>query len=230
MDVTIKAPRQGGFALVTGAVLLVVLTLVAVTAMKSTTLEMRMSSNELTRMETMDASEAPRVLTADLLDVHAFNRGWPKSIGGDVENTVFDYTIPSGLSVRDKNADKTPDGFLAGNTEASYSPTGLTPDLVYQRTITPSGQTPLTRNAGIAVYKLRTAIAPGAGAAMVAGYEGTGKSAAAAGGNIFFRVLSTGVDANASWDATKEEWIRQDGEPLASRVCTACEYRHVIRN
>lgn len=202
---------QQGFVLVTAAIFLVILTLVAVTAMRGTSLELRMSGNEVSRMEVFDASETPRVLISELLDVHTFNRGWPVSMGGDVPNSLFDYDVPSALAIRDKNADNLPDGFYLGNAEAKYSPAGLTTDVVYSGSYSVTGQSTFVQKAGVGVYKLRTAIAPGAGAAMVAGYEGTGKGAAAAGGNIFYQVMSQGVDSAAAWNETKGAW-EQDGE------------------
>ncbi|MCK5859047.1 MAG: hypothetical protein KAG72_06865 [Abyssibacter sp.] len=230
-----RQDQQHGFVLISAAVLLVVLTLVAVTAMKGTSMELRMSGNEVSRMEVFDASEAPRVLTSELLDVHTFNRGWPVSMGGDVPNSLFDYDVPASLSVRDKDADNLPDGFYIGNTEANYSPAGLTADVVYSGSYSVAGQSAFIQKASVGVYKLRTAIAPGAGAAMVAGYEGTGKAAAAAGGNIFYQVVSQGVDPVAAWNETKGAW-EQDGENsdktknITAKACTTCDYRYVIRN
>lgn len=216
---------QGGFALITGAVLLIVLTLIAITGMKTTSLEMRMSSNEISRLEAFAASEAPRVATADLLDVHTFNRGWPASIKGQVPNNIFDYTMPAGVTIRDKDDDGVPDPLYIGNDESSYSPTSMTPDAVYTRSIAVDGQTPLRQNADLAVYKLRTALAPGAGAAMVAGYEGVGRAAAASGGNVYYRILSRGVNDTATWNDAVAQWSDR-----GSASCTACEYRAVIRN
>lgn len=220
-----KRSQQGGFVLITGAVLLIVLTLVAITAMKSTTLEMRMSSNEIARMEAFSASEVPRVAAADLLDVHTFNRGWPVSASGAVPNNVFDYPLPAGLTIRDKDGDGAPDALYIDNNEISYSPNQLTPDAVFSRSVTPAGQTPLVQNADLAVYKLRTGLAPGAGAAMVAGYEGVGRAAAASGGNVYYRILSRGVSAKAEWTEATAQWAGAD-----TSSCTACEYRAVIRN
>lgn len=217
--------NQQGFVLITAAVFLIVLTLVAVTAMKSTSLELRMSNNETIRMEAFDASEAPRVLTADLLDVHTFNRGWPKIAGGTVENNIFDYAMPAGLTVRDKNGNDTPDDLYLGNEESTFSPTGLLPDVHYANTISPTDQTDISVQSDIAVYKLRAALSPGAGSAMVAGYEGVGRASAAAGSSIYYRVFSRGVNPDASWDEATGTW-----SSATAQSCTACEYRSVVRN
>ncbi len=220
-----KFRQQDGFVLITAAVFLVVLTLVAVTAMKSTSLELRMSHNETIRMEAFDSSEAPRVLTADLLDVHTFNRGWPKIAGGPVENNIFDYAIPAGLTVRDKDGNDAPDDLYLGNDETSFSPTGLLPDVHYANSITPSGQTPIQVQSDVAVYKMRAALSPGAGSAMVSGYEGVGRASAAAGSSIYYRVFSRGVNPDASWDDSTGQW-----SAATAQSCTACEYRSVVRN
>lgn len=172
-----------------------------------------MSANDLLDAQAFEASETPRLLTSDLLDVHTFNRGWPVSLGGAVPNAQFDYSVPTGLNLGDADSNGRPDNLYVGNSESGFAPTALDEDASYKRKVTPTGQTSLSINASLSVYKLRTDIASGAGSAMVQGYEGLGKSSAAAGGNIFFDVRSVGSDAS--------------GEAVAS---TAATYRHVIRN
>lgn len=205
--------RQGGFSLITAIIFLVVLLLVSSAAIRGTTLEVKMSGNDLQKAQAFEASETPRMITSDLLDVHTFNRGWPTSVGGTISNTLFDYDMPTGLKLGDADNDSRPDNLYVGNTEAAFSPQALDSDATYQRSLTPTGQTPVTLDSSLSVFKLRTDIATGAGSAMVQGYEGLGKSSAAAGGNIFFDVRSTGTDPG--------------GE---ARVSTAATYRHVIRN
>lgn len=214
--------RMGGYALLTSLIFLVVLTLVAVTAIRGSGLELRMSANNLAATEAFESSEAPRRMVSDIVDAHVFNRGWPAASGGSVPDVEFDYTIPSGLTLVQQGG--APRTWYDGNTEAGPLPinaTALTEDASYSRDLSGSGQQKLQLNGNVSVFKLRTDLSPGAGAAMVSGYEGTGKSAAASGGRIFFYVQSTGRDLQVSDDATSTQ--------NASAV-TATDYRYVIRN
>jgi len=212
--------RSEGYALITALIFLVVLTLVALTATKSTTLELRMSANNAMRTEALEASEAPRVMVSRLVDVHTFNRGWPKEMpGGEgagiVDKEEFAYDLPAGLAIKDNNGDGRPDDWFASNSESPlpFDPLNLTTDALFQRNAGASGQSDFNVASLLAVYKLRTDINPGAGAAMISGYEGTGKGAAGSGGAVFFLVQSKGND------------------PTKQGVSvTGADYRHVIRN
>ncbi|MGB0218763.1 MAG: PilX N-terminal domain-containing pilus assembly protein [Sinimarinibacterium flocculans] len=208
-----------GFALITSLILLLVLTLVGLIAIRGTGLELRMSANDAMRSEALDRSESARAIFTPVIDVHVFNRGWPVLIGGDVPNSLFDFDIPSGLQIVKDGSPARPRDWYLGNSEritnASYifSPSTLDTDADFDREITGLTSEPLTLAGGLAIYKVRTAINAGAGAAMVAGYEGTGKAAAASGANIFFFVDSEG-------EAPGDE----------ARAETGAVFRNVIRN
>ncbi|MDD3762720.1 MAG: pilus assembly PilX N-terminal domain-containing protein [Nevskiales bacterium] len=208
-----------GFALVTALILLAVLTLVGLMAIRGTGLEMRMSANTSMRTEAFDSSETSRLVLGPLVDVHVFNRGWPVAIGGDVADSIFDYPMPTGLSVTKVGSPAKPRDWYLSNTERDndanyvFYPDTLVADAAYKRDITVSSASAVTVAGSLAVYKLRTALNPGAGSAMVAGYEGTGKAAAASGGNIFFYIRSQGQDPGQESDAV-----------------TGAVFRDVIRN
>lgn len=213
-----RAHNHAGFALVTGLILLGVLTLVGLYAMRNTGLEVRMSENNAQRVEMFEMSESSRTVLGPVLDEHVFSRGWPVSISGLVPNELFGMTLPAGLTIATTSGSPPPDWF-GRNPETST--TGYVfqqenidiADATFTRTITPSGATPLQIDTDLAVYKLRVDIAPGAGAAMVAGYEGVGKAAAAGGGNMFFYTQSIARGP--------------EGE---SESVTGAVYRHVITN
>lgn len=91
-----RPARQRGLALFVGLVFLVVLSLVAVIAMQSTFLEMRMVTNVARQTEAFQMSESGRsVLTAptqeSLFSQSLRNGGWPDAggWGGDVPATDF---------------------------------------------------------------------------------------------------------------------------------------------
>lgn len=216
--------HQRGYALLTAIIFLVILTGVAVTALRSSGLELRMSSNNALRTESFEASESPRLITGELLDIHTFNRGWPASLGGDVADAEFDYPIPTGFAIPTpvknwyvNNSDE------AGNCatpfrDASEVDCTLISDASYARDLAATGQSSYPVRSDMSVFKLRVDLSPGSGTAMLAGYEGTGRSVASSGGRIFFYVQSTGYDA-APTAADTEAQTR-----------TGAMYRHVIRN
>jgi len=199
-----RLPAQRGYALITSLVFLVVLTLVAVTAIQGTTLELKMSNNEKMRTEAFYVSDTPRQVISRLIDIHTFARGWSTTMGGTVPDSDFNYDLPAGYALSSGA------NWYEANTESDFDPNSLDVDATLSGTF---GDTGLPVESSFAVYKLRTAINPGSGSAMVAGYEGTGKAVAASGGSVYFFVNSIGKDSSAS--ATSE---------------TAADYRHIIRN
>jgi hypothetical protein len=214
-----KRRISGGYALFTALVLLVVITTVAVFAMRSSNLELRMASNTALKTESLEASEAGRQLLGEIVDVHAFNRGWPESIGGNIPDALFGVTLPDFVAI-EKNLDATLRDWYVDNDETEFNPNDLIVDARVNASLTPDDQTPdYVQQSDIQVFKLRTDLAAGSGAAQLRGYEGTGKGAAASGGNVFFYVQSRGREDTRSTDVTPE-----------AATVTGATYRHVIRN
>ena len=97
-----RPAQQRGIALFIGLVFLVVLSLVAVIAMQSTFLEMRMVTNVARHEEAFQASDSLRnALTAppdsSLFSQSLVQGGWPQSWGGDVPDNDFSSIVgPTG--------------------------------------------------------------------------------------------------------------------------------------
>ena len=208
---------QRGYILVTSLIFMLVLTLIAITAMDMTTMDMRMSNNSVLKARSLESSEGLRNIGGELLDAHAYNRGWPVSIGGSVQNDVFNTTIPNGLTIADVDNklydgnDTSTDGT---NPESIFTPGTLVTDMTYQHDA--NGDSDYIddedTDANMSVYKVATVTIPGSGTCQVCGYEGTGKSAAAGGVMIFFDLRSSGASAGSA------------------NTVTVAEYRHVVRN
>ncbi|HWP94284.1 MAG TPA: PilX N-terminal domain-containing pilus assembly protein [Gammaproteobacteria bacterium] len=204
-----------GYVLITSLIFLLVLTLVAITATKNTTLELRMSRNFTDRMQTFEISETARLMVNELIDAHAFNRGWPVSQGGEVPDSVFGYTVPEGLDL-DPDADGLEDLYLSNATgETLLDVTTLETDMRYERdvdfpdtSVAPDAEL----EADIVVFRLGATTTPGSGTAMISGYEGTGKGAAGGGGALFFHLRSLAQGATGATSVT------------------GADFRHVIRN
>lgn len=210
--------RQRGYVLITSLIFLMVLTMVAVVATKSTTMELKMSKNFTQSVRSFETSETGRMLTGDLVDAHIFNRAWPQWAGGTMDNDTFGLAEIEGVT-------PLPDGSprdlyvengtgTDGNPETLFRPGALVDDIDFTRNIDQDGDgtDDATLAARIQVFKMGTTMNPGSSTAMVAGYEGTGKAAAGSGGVSFFRIRAI-----------------VDGEG-GSRKITGTDFRHVIRN
>lgn len=207
--------NQRGYILITSLIFMLVLTLVAISAMDTTTMELRMSNNTVLKSRSFESSEAMRTLAGELIDVHAYNRGWPAAVAGKVENNVFNFAIPSAISILDKDSDSIPDNLFFSNEsgESVFSPP-ITNDMSYKHDENSDGDYIDAEDlqASLAVYKSAAIAMPGSGSCQICGYEGTGKSSAAGGTVIFYELHSSGSSAGS-----------------ASSV-TITDYRHIVRN
>lgn len=180
--------KQQGYVLATGLVILLILTLVAITTMQSSSLEYSISSNQVFSDHAFQASESARLSMAGILDEHVYERGWPSTI-----------VLPAGLNILDKDSDGTGDYFYVDNTESAntlLNGGALTRDATYIR-----GGTGGDIKANLYVYKTLVVLAPGASSTMSAGYEGLGKAAAAGGTHMYFEIRGEGqapADAHAT--------------------------------
>ncbi|MGE7138321.1 pilus assembly PilX family protein [Luteibacter sp. NPDC031894] len=196
---------QRGIALFIGLIFLLVLSIVAVMAMKGTLVEMRMVTNSARHESAFEASEALRSVPINLFDEHVFARGWPSSFNGDVPDSEFDYssTLPADLLAKVKTALQ-PD--CSGKTslfygtlqpacgdlpkETPYDASTWHPDMVIAICDTSSESCSADVGAKVAVIPDGTVMKEGAGGAQAAGYRGLGVGAAAGGAEMYFEVKS----------------------------------------
>ncbi len=243
MNQTFRRPGpMRGYALMTALIFLVLLTLVALAAIKGSGLEAKMSSNNTMRTQAFESSELSRTLVEQLIDANTFNRGWPNSIGGDLPNNQFDTSLLALLATtsgctdgfcisRDKVATTKPVQWYNGNSESWFSanssgclatgcvfkPNSLDTDATYRRNVaTAGGSVTIPLAAEVAVFKLYNTPAVGAGLAMDAGYLQRGRSSANGGSLIYYYVSSRGHESAAT-------------TPEASAQ-TAALFREVPRN
>ena len=85
---------QQGFALIVALVLLLVMTMVAVVAMRSTTLDLKMTTNTALNRRAFQAAEGTRMLVGAILDAHTYYQGkWPEAlVVGGMDNA--EYGVP----------------------------------------------------------------------------------------------------------------------------------------
>jgi len=99
----LHTPRQHGFALIVAMVMLLILTMVAVIAMRSTTLDLKMSANTTLAQRAFQASDGTRHSISPVLASHVFYHGWPSAIGGDIA-TSADFDIPAPITIAEPTA------------------------------------------------------------------------------------------------------------------------------
>lgn len=205
-----------GYALITSLIFLTILTTIGIFTLRNTALEIMMSANNNKSAQAFEAAEASRIIVSQLIDAHVYNRGWPKSLGGTIENDRFNNAIPEGLTLTRNGNGPSPRNWYedAPQTSSSFKPLDLSQvDARYSRNISNKDVIGFMLQGSTAVSVLRTDIQTGANIAMSSGYEGLGKGSASGGGNIFFYVAAQGQDPSAQ----------------ATRY-TAAVYRYTIRN
>ncbi len=87
--------RQRGIALVITLVLLLVMTMIAVVAMRTTTVDLKMTTNTVLLRRAFQNSEGARTIIDQVVSAHLFNRGWPPALGGTGQ---AGYDLPDGVT------------------------------------------------------------------------------------------------------------------------------------
>jgi Tfp pilus assembly protein PilX len=207
--------RQSGVALFVGLVFLVMLTLVALVVMKSTLLEMRMTTATARHEQAFEASELLRPIPEAILADHIFNRGWPASWGGDVPDAMFDLnttfanrlnwkTLLDPTTATGKGLQKLcggsalvsfylPVGPCAGQSDAyNYTPTTWKSSVVMN--VCNDGSTSCSAskqiNGTVAVVRDGVIVNQGSGTAMSQGYASIGVGTAKGGSALLLQIRS----------------------------------------
>lgn len=181
--------------LVTALILLAILTLIAIVAMRSTTLDLRMTTNAMLKARAFEGSEGARVQVPDPLDDHVFYRGWPGTAVGTIAPGDFD--IPSELTiVITSNLYEELEGTDMGDYADGKRDMTYRADGDGSGGVTEKSPSPEDISADIFISNLGTINAAGSATAMVSGYEGYGKGSAAGGSYVLFDLRSRGHAAS----------------------------------
>lgn len=97
--------RQRGIALVITLVLLLVMTMIAVVAMRTTTVDLKMTTNTVFQRRAFQSSEGGRTAIRRILAAHLYNGGWPAEAAGVAGSDT--YVVP--------------DEMIIGNPSANFS-------------------------------------------------------------------------------------------------------------
>lgn len=205
--------RQQGMALVVALVLMLVMTMVAVVATRTTTIDLKMTTNTTLAMRAFENSEGSRTAIGPSLEDHVFYRGWPVAMGGSAPATAS-FNIPVEVTVTDATADyfMGTNGVL-GDLRPPLADFARARDLRFR--LDPDGDAYPDNTdvfSDIWVTRVASMLSPGSGAAQGSGYLGPGVGAAGAGAHVFFDLRSQGESAGN-----------------AERI-TGADYRVLVRN
>jgi hypothetical protein len=212
---------QKGIALFLGLVFLLVLSVVAVMAMRGTLVEMRMTTNVARHEAAFETSEAMRAVPVNLFDQHVFERGWPTSFGGDVPDGQFTYSqdfTPTMLTKIKSSIQNDCAGSKAlfyGSLQAAcgglaketlYDATTWHPDVVMSMCDTSSASCAANVSAKVAVVPDGSVLSAGAGGAQAAGYRGLGIGSAGGGADLLFEVRSVATAPGGGVATTQTQY------------------------
>ena len=200
----ITTTREQGYVLLTSIIFLVIVTVLSLSAVRIGNVGERTTTNTALQMKVFETSEAARTAAATVLDEHIYYRGWPSNNGGSLQSNLF--PVASSLTIRDADSDSVTDNLYEDKVAAGLA-TDVADDSTVDIQYSQSGQ-----NADVYVFRNLAQTAPGSSAAMVSGYEGTGRAAAGGGGNVWFDLRAVGRGAGGA------------------RSITNSDYRFVVRN
>jgi Tfp pilus assembly protein PilX len=129
MKANSTARNQRGYVLITAIIFLVLLTIVALVALKNSGLEARMGANNTLHAQAFESAETSRRMLNILVDTNVFNRGWPATAAnGTVNDSEFDATS---LSLFTKPASACGTSATPTNYGVCLYPLGGTPSSWY---------------------------------------------------------------------------------------------------
>lgn len=196
------ARRNQGMALIVALILLMVLTMIAVIAMRTTTLDLKMTANQTLSKRTFQASEAGRARIWQILNDHNFHRGWPTSVGGTVPASSG-FVIPPEITI------DLPLKELYIDISDHWDMTAAARDMALR--IDGDGDlayiSPEDMASDLFISRMASVAAAGTDTSQVSGYEGLGSGQASGGAHLYFRLISRAAGAGAT-QATTEALYR----------------------
>ena len=197
-SMSVKRRAQRGMALVVALVLLLVMTMVAVVATRTTTVDLKMTTNTVLARRAFQNSEGARTAIGPMLESHVFYRGWPTAIGGSVPTTAA-FSVPDEVAVEDvaSNYFQGTNGNLSDfeDTNGRLDLRNITRDRDLRFEADSNGDgIPDSTDMMSDIWVTRTAalLAAGSGAAQGSGYLGPGVGASGAGAHVYFDIKSRG--------------------------------------
>ena len=194
--------RQQGIALVITLVLLLVMTMIAVVAMRATTIDLKMTTNTVLQRRAFQSSEGARTAIRRVIASHMYYGGWPANLVGG--SGFGNYDIPPEVGIVNTAAhfDTDINGKLADIGPPTFS---RDPDIRYRQDVNDDGVPDNTDMfADIWVTFLGTRICAGCSAQTNA--STTGNSAANGGSHTFLDIRASGLAPGNAQQLTSAEF------------------------
>ena len=202
---------ESGMALVVALIMLLVMTMIAVVATRTTTVDLKMTTNTTLSRRAFQSSEGSRTSIGPTLEDHVFYRGWPQSEGGSAPPTAS-FNIP----IEVKIVNGTADYFMGTNgvlADLVSDPYARMEDIRFKLDSDGDNSPDNTDMfSDIWVTRRASMLSAGSGAAQASAYLGPGVGAAGAGSHVFFDIRSIGVSAGNA------------------EIVTGADYRVLVRN
>lgn len=97
-----RPARQHGIALVITLVLLLVMTMIAVVATRTTTVDLKMTTNTVFQRRAFESSEGGRTAIRRILAAHLYYHGWPSEAAGVAGTDT--YVVPDEMKIGNPSA------------------------------------------------------------------------------------------------------------------------------
>ena len=191
--------NQRGSALVIALLMLVVLTLIGISATTTTTFELQIATNDKLFKSAFYAADGATEMCGEVIEQNIEERDWDNKITrGNVvvwrmskkeDGTFVDLADGNLYMNRD-------DDVIPGTTElVSGLPADENYDVIYPRTAVDTGSWSLTGAAHTSLKAVgNTTLSTGSAVQLIAGYEGKGKGAASGGAWITYDVRANRND------------------------------------
>ena len=204
---------EGGFVLVVAMVVLVLLTIIGISATNMTNVELQIAGNDKVHKTTFYRADGGTEIGMLMIEE---NVSCPKGFAGTIDNTDPDTFIDlGGVQVADTRfaLDETPSDVpgASGSTTSDDLPVDTIRSIRVPVDIQNANDTNPRTN--LAIYG-ETRLSAGSAIQMAAGYDGKGKGAGSSGAYIAYDVLSQHYGTNNSETVLRVQWrhlIGQEG-------------------
>lgn len=180
-------PSQNGFALVTGLILMLVVTVAVLSSTEMTVLNYRIATNTALKAESFHASESGREAAGEAVQQYLWERTWTGT------------TLPTGLTYAASFDVLEVDG----PSESRLSTASLDIDMQYNVAASADGE---SINSDIYVLKGDVDTSNMSGLQQLSGYHGAGRGAATGGTFLWLELRSVGYSSASAETITSSDF------------------------
>ena len=180
-----RSKNEAGSALIMAIMMLLLLTVIGISALNNTDLELSIAGNEKAHKMAFYFADGGRAAAQELIEVAIEERGWLSESGSSI---AIDK-----VNVTDKN-------FFLSQIDAVAN--GIYPDAANRDATVDFG----TGTTGL-LFDVNTVLSSGGAVQMIAGYEGKGKGSASGGAWAIYDIRSQHDGSNNSQSRIWSQWL-----------------------